>query len=73
MTISIDRINDDIATLDIDGDMVDIDVSLLPAGAKEGDLLGFVVLDSSAVLASAKERISRMQNASHMSGGSLDI
>lgn len=73
MSISIDRINDDIATLDIDGNMVDIDISFLPPGAKEGDLLAFVTLDSSEVIASGKERISRMQAASSMGGGTLDI
>lgn len=73
MSISIDRINDDIATLDIDGEMVDIQTSLLPSGAKEGDLLGFVVLDSSKVIASAKDRIARMQAASNTDTGSFDL
>ncbi len=67
MRITIDRIDENIAVLDVDGQSIEFPVAALPEGAKEGDVLAFVTVDASQILADAKDRISRMKN---MSGGS---
>ena len=62
--ISIDRIEDDIAYLDVDGECIEFPASALPEGSREGDMLAFTIVDSSAVIAEAKDRISRLQKMS---------
>ena len=65
MNIVIDRIEDDIALLDVGGEIIDFPVEALPENAKEGDLLGFVILDNSELLAKASDRIERMKAMSN--------
>ena len=69
MNIVIDRIEDDIALLDIEGEIIEFPAEALPENAKEGDLLGFVILDNSELMAKASERIERMKA---MSGNQND-
>ena len=72
--ISIDRMEDDIAYLDVDGEIIEFPVSALPDGSKEGDMLQFVQVDASEVIAEAKERICRLQAMSKTNDtGDIDI
>jgi hypothetical protein len=72
--IAIDRMEDDIAYLDVDGEIIEFPVSALPEGSKEGDMLQFVQIDASEVIAEAKDRICRLQAMSKTSGTSeIDI
>jgi len=74
MRITIDRIDDGIAVLDVGGESIDFPVAALPEGAKEGDVLSFVKVDASEIIAAANDRMSRMKNMSKVSDSdSFDI
>lgn len=74
MNIVVDRIDGQIAVLEVNGECIHFPVAALPEGCKEGDMLAFTKVDSSKVLAEASDRIARMRNMSAMnSGGDLDI
>lgn len=72
MRITIDRLYDDIAYLDVDGKIIEFPRAALPAECREGDLLGFTVLDASEILKEGQDRITRLQAMSG-SSGDLDI
>ena len=72
MRITIDRLYDDIAYLDVDGKISEFPRAALPAECREGDLLGCTVLDASEILKEGQDRIARLQAMSG-SSGDLDI
>ena len=72
MRIVIDRMSDGIAYLDVDEKIIEFPAQALPAGAKEGDLLGFILLDNSEIIKEGQDRLSRLRAMSNMSGD-LDI
>jgi hypothetical protein len=57
----IDRIEGEIAVIEIDGHTVDIPLSCLPSGAAEGDRLRFVLEDREAADQEARDRLARLQ------------
>lgn len=70
--ITVDRIEDDVAVLDLgDGRTVDVPLSLLPAGVKEGDGLSFVLrpLDPAEDVA----RLARLRAKTPQGPGSFDL
>ncbi len=71
--IVIDRIDDDIAVLEFDGQMIEIPSSVLPEDSKEGDILGFVKLDNSEILQEGKDRIERLKAMSNIGSGEIDL
>ena len=74
MRITIDRIDDGIAVLDVGGETIDFPVAALPEGAKEGDVLSFVKVDASEIIKDGQNRINRMRSMSQTnSGSSFDI
>ena len=73
MNIAIDQIEDDLAMLDVDGEIITFPVEALPEGAKEGDLLAFIRIDPSEILAQAQERIDRLQAMSPKTSNVIDI
>lgn len=68
MRIVIDRMSDGIAYLDVDGQIIEFPSAALPAEAKEGDLLGFVILDNSEILKEGQDRLARLEAMSNLSG-----
>lgn len=68
MRIVIDRMSDGIAYLDVDGQIIEFPSVALPAEAKEGDLLGFVILDNSEILKEGQDRLARLEAMSNLSG-----
>lgn len=72
MRIVIDRISDGIAYLDVDTQIIEFPAAALPNDAKEGDLLGFIVLDNSEIIKEGQNRLVRLQAMSNLSGD-LDI
>ena len=72
MRIVIDRISDGIAYLDVDTQIIELPAAALPNDAKEGDLLGFIVLDNSEIIKEGQDRLARLQAMSNLSGD-LDI
>ena len=68
MSIVIDRLSDNVAVLEFDGQMIEVPRSVVPADCKEGDILGFTKLDNSEVLKKGADRLSRMRAASATSG-----
>ena len=74
MRITIDRMDNGIAVLDVGGEMIEFQVAALPEGAKEGDVLAFVKVDASEIIQEAKNRIQRMRSMSSASSDdSFDI
>lgn len=71
--IVIDRIDDEIAVLEFDGQIIEIPSSVLPEGCKEGDILGFVRLDNSEILQEGKDRLARLTSMSNMGSGDIDL
>ena len=72
MRILIDRTSDGIAHLDVDTQIIELPAAALPNDAKEGDLLGFIVLDNSEIIKEGQDRLARLQAMSNLSGD-LDI
>lgn len=73
MRIVIDRLDDLIAHLDIDGESIEFPRNALPEGCKEGDVLGFVILDASEIIKEGQDRINRLVNMSGHLDGDLDL
>ena len=73
MNIAIDQIEDEYAMLDVDGEIITFPVEALPEGAKEGDLLAFIRIDASEILAQATERLERLQQMSPNTSDEIDI
>jgi len=74
MRIVIDRLYDTHAVLDVDGEIIEFPKAALPEGCKEGDILGFVTLDSTQILQEGADRIKRMQAmSSTTSGNTFDL
>lgn len=70
LRIVIDRMEDDLAYLDIDGESYEFPVCALPQGAKEGDLIGLTILDNSEIIKEGQERINRLEAMSQTTGSS---
>ena len=64
MRITIDRIDDGLAVLDVNGESIEFPVAALPEGSKEGDVLSFVKVDASEIIQAANDRINRMKSKS---------
>ena len=64
MRITIDRIDDGLAVLDVNGESIEFPVAALPQGSKEGDVLPFVKVDASEIIQAANDRINRMKSKS---------
>lgn len=73
--IAVDRIEGDIAVLDIGGDKtVDVPASLLPEGAVEGSVLTLTLaLAADAAKDAAEARLERLRSRSPKPSGSLDL
>lgn len=72
MRITIDRILDGVAYLDVETQIIEFPSAALPEGAKEGDLLGFVLLDNSEIIKEGRDRLARLEAMSNLNGD-LDI
>ena len=72
MRIVVDRVADGIAYLYVDTQIIEFPAAALPNDAKEGDLLGFIVLDNSEIIKEGQDRLARLQAMSNLSGD-LDI
>lgn len=69
--IVVDRIEGDVAVLEIDGKRIDVPLSALPPGTKEGDEL---VLSLQKVSASdAKERLERLKKTAKQGPDEFDL
>ncbi len=73
MRIVIDSICDDIARVEFDDVMADIPRALLPEDCKEGDVLAFVKVDNTQILADAQDRLNRMSAMSGNMSGDIDL
>ena len=70
--ITVDRIEDDTAVLDLgDGRTLDVPLALLPAGAKEGDGLAFVLQPVDP--AEAEARLARLKAKTPQGPGTFDL
>lgn len=69
--IVVDRIEGDVAVLEIGGRTVDVPLSELPAGVKEGDALTFQVAPADTTAAEA--RLARLRAKSNQGPGSFDL
>ncbi len=69
--IVVDRIEGDVAVLEIGGRTVDVPLAELPAGVKEGDRLSFRVEapDTSA----AEDRLARLRAKTKQGPGDFDL
>ena len=71
--IVVDRIEGEVAVLEIDGTTVDISAKALPAGAGEGSVLA-LTLDADAqrdVAAQARQRLERLKSRGPKKSGTL--
>ena len=66
MRIVVDRVEGDIAVLDVDGTQVDLPAAALPAGAGEGTVLSLIVDNEAgdAARAAGEARLARLRAAS---------
>ncbi|MSQ01903.1 MAG: DUF3006 domain-containing protein [Myxococcales bacterium] len=73
--IVVDRIEADRAVLEICGKTLDIPLSLLPAGAKEGDVLRLIVDPdrTNTELSEAAARLHRLRKRSTPGPGTFDL
>ncbi len=74
MKITVDRIEGDRAVLELAGDKiehVDVPLSALPAGVREGQVLTFVAADAS--LTDAEARLARLKAKTPQGPGSFDL
>ena len=62
--IVIDRIEGDRAVLEIDGELIDVPVTALPAGAREGAVLVWSIGDANDALSEAEARLQRLRERS---------
>lgn len=75
MRIVVDRIEGDIAVLDIEGTQVDLPAASLPEGAAEGSVLA-LVLDpdgEAAARAAGEARLARLRAASGDDEGDFEL
>ena len=63
--IVVDRIEGDLAVVEIAGQIIDLPVGILPDGAREGSVLQLTIANGSD--ADGRERLARMQSASGIS------
>jgi L-alanine-DL-glutamate epimerase-like enolase superfamily enzyme len=70
--IVVDRIEGDVAVLEIAGRRVDVPASELPAGTKEGDRLAFSRLAAEDD-ADAKARLARLKARTPQGSGPIDL
>lgn len=61
--VVVDRIEGSRAIVEFDGEMIEIPASCLPAGAREGTILGLVEVHAPDVLAEAEARLARLRAA----------
>ncbi|MCK6504658.1 DUF3006 domain-containing protein [Myxococcota bacterium] len=64
--IVVDRVEGDLAVLDVGGQAVELPVAALPPGAGEGSVLAFVIQDDAALRAQAQARLDRLTAASKL-------
>ena len=69
--IVIDRIDGKRAVVEFDGEIIDVPLSALPSGVKEGDQLGVVVVPPS--LAEAEARLARLRARTPQAKGDIDL
>ena len=69
--IVVDRIEGEVAVLELSGRSVDVPLTELPPGVKEGDRLSFVVLAPPPD--EAAERLARLRAATPQGPGSFDL
>lgn len=69
--IVVDRIEGDVAVLEIAGARVDVPVSVLPEGTREGDVLTFVRAPGDT--ADAAARLARLKARTKQGPGSFDL
>jgi hypothetical protein len=67
-TVAVDRIEGDRAILDFGGELVEVPLAALPAGAAEGSLLTLSLVDAAPSIDEARARLERLRARS----GSLD-
>jgi hypothetical protein len=70
--IVIDRIEGEVAVVELAGSTVDVPLSELPPGVKEGDRLGFVLL-APAPDDDAAARLARLRAGTPQGPGSFDL
>lgn len=72
--LTVDRIEGDRAVLDLGGETVNVPLSLLPEGAREGARLLFTLdpAGTADALAEAEARLARLK-ARAVPGGSIDL
>jgi hypothetical protein len=70
--IVVDRIEGDVAVLEIGGRRVDVPRAALPEGTKEGDRLAFARLPAEDD-ADAKARLARLKNRTPQGSGPIDL
>lgn len=69
--IVVDRIEGDVAVLEIDGKRIDFPLSALPQGTKEGDEV--VLSLQKAREGDAKERLDRLKKTTKQGPGEFDL
>lgn len=69
--MKVDRIEGEIAVVEVEGRMIDLPLSALPAGLKEGDTL--LVTIAPPDLADAEARLKRLKARSPQGAGSIDL
>ena len=69
--IVVDRIEDDVAVLEIGGRTVDVPLNDLPPGVKEGDRLTFQIAPADTTEAEA--RLARLRAKTTQGPGSFDL
>ena len=70
--IVIDRIENAVAIVEIDGETIDIPLKLLPAGVKEGDLLKLILCDNEETHLQ-KENEERLKRLQERDSGDMNI
>lgn len=70
--IIVDRIEEGTAVLEIDGRRIDIPLSVLPEGVKEGDQLAFTRLGPGDTRA-AEDRLARLRAATPQGPGDFEL
>lgn len=73
-TIMVDRLEDDVAVLEIAGEPVTVPRVLLPPGAVEGALLSFTLAEgAAAVLDDAAARLARLRARTPQGPGTFEL
>ena len=61
MRITVDRVEGEIAVLDVGGEIIDFPLAALPPEAKEGSVLAFQLLSNEAILKQGHDRLERLK------------